>query len=377
VILAERVAAAAKLQPEGAPASESPDTEAASGESAGETPALPLQGEPKVLVVGGTGFIGRALVRRLREGGHAVRVLARDPRGVPPELTRLGVEIVRGDFTDPASVKAALGGIESVYHLARGFGKTHEEYDRFDVQPTRELAEVCLEHGVTRFIYASSIAIYYAGARAGTIDESTPPHRGMMRSNPYARSKVENERVLHELQEQRGLPLIIFRPGIVVGRGGSPYHFGVADWPYTSVARLWGSGEHPLPIVLVEDVADAMVRALDAPSAVGQSYNLCSPGCITAHEYLDELERRAGIRIKRIPTSGARYYAEAMGKWALKSVGGDRSAKLPSYGDWEGRGFAARFDCGKAERELGWRPEKDRAELIRRGIHLPVDESLR
>lgn len=333
----------------------------------------PMQ-KPTVLVIGGTGFIGRALVRRLRMDGRGVRVLSRNPRDCPPELRQLQVDIAKGDFTDPEALEAALDGIRHVYHLGRGYGKTWEEYLKYDVEPTRKLGELCIKHGVERLFYASSIAIYYAGENATTITEETKPHEGVMRSSPYPRSKVENERVLLELHREKRLPVVIFRPGIVLGPGGSPYHWGVAAWPYNSVAALYGTGNNRLPIVLVDDVADAMARAIDLPNIDGESFNLCSAPCITANEYLDELENRAGIKLRRVPTPGWRAYTEAVAKWAIKSVGRDPNVTMPSYAECEGRSCAALFDCSKAERRLGWSPVKDRETIIHKGIHLPVDE---
>lgn len=335
--------------------------------------------EPKaekstVLVLGGTGFIGRALVRRLRQDNRGVRILARNPSSCPSELQHLGVEIVKGDFTDADAVKAALDGIEYVYHLARGNGKTWSEYLKTDVEPTRKVGELCLEAGVKRLFYASSIAIYYAGKNISVITEETEPDKGIMRVAPYSRSKVENERSLLELYRQKGLPLVIFRPGVVIGSGGSPYHWGIAAWPYSSVCSLYGDGNNPLPIVLVDDVADAMVRAIDVPGIEGESYNLTSTPCITAHEYLDEFERFAGIKLRRVPTPALRAYTASIAKWAIKSIGRDPNAAFPSYADWEGRSFAAVFDSSKAERQLGWSPVKEREILIREGIHVPVKE---
>lgn len=329
---------------------------------------------PDTLVVGGTGFIGRALVRRLVESGVRVRVLARDPDGAPPELQRPEVECVRGDFTDLASVTPALEGIRHVYHLARGYGNTWDEYLRWDVAPTRAFAAACAQAGVDRFFYASSIAIYYAGERASVITEETVPLPSMLAANPYARSKAENERVLRELMRDAGLRLTIFRPGIVLGAGGPPLHWGIAAWPYASVCRLYGSGDHPLPIVLVDDVADAMVAARTADEVLGKSYNLTADACITANEYLDAVERHAGVKIRRVPVSAPRAYATALSKYAIKALGRDPRALLPSYADCEGRSFAARFDASKAERELGWRPEKRREVLVREGIERPVRE---
>ena len=210
------------------------------------------------------------------------------------------MEIAKGDLNDASTVDAAWVGIEYVYHLARGNGKTWLDYLKTDVEPTRKLGELCLKHGVKRLFYTSSIAIYYAGKKAGTITEATPPNESMMRCAPYTRSKVENERSLLELHHKQRLPVVIFRPGVVLGRAGNPYHWGIAAWPYSSVCRLWGDGNNPLPIVLVEDVADAIARALAVPNIEGESYNLASPPCITANDYLNEFERRAGIKLRRV-----------------------------------------------------------------------------
>ncbi|MGF1469604.1 MAG: NAD-dependent epimerase/dehydratase family protein [Sandaracinaceae bacterium] len=358
IALAERVAQAADLP---AP----PGVKPVSAASADR---------PTTLVIGGTGFIGKALVRRLRQDGGGVRVLARDPMGCPPELRAQGVDVVGGDFTDPDAVARALEGIENVYHLARGTGKTWQEYLTWDVEPTKRLAEACLERNVRRFFYASSIAIYYAGKAGETIDERTQPVEAMLQANPYARSKAENERMLLDMHATRGLPLVIFRPGIVLGRGGNPYHWGVAAWPYHSVCRLYGDGNNPLPIVLVDDCADAMVKALHVEGIEGRSYNLVAEPSITANDYLDELEQRAGVKIERVPMPGWRSYLTAMAKYAVKAAGGDKAALVPSYADWQGRNFAAVLVADKAKAELGWAPVSDRETLVRVGIHEPVDE---
>lgn len=360
VMLAERVATSAPLTPK--EAFTKPEITASAQKRA-----------PTVLVIGGTGFIGRALVRRLVENSYGVRVLARDPKSAP-DLAQLGVDLFPGDFLDPESVRRALVGIEEVFHLARGSGNTWDEYLKYDVEPTRRVAELCIEHGVRRLYYASSIAIYEAGKVGASITEDTKPVPSLLRANVYARSKAENETQLLELRKSSGLPVVIFRPGVVLGKEGSPRHWGVAAWPYPSVARLYGDGSNPLPIVLVEDVADAMVKAIGVPGIEGESFNLTSEPCITANEYLDELERHAHIKLRRMATSPTRWYGEAMVKWAIKSLAG-RELR-PSYSDWRGRTFASTFDPTKAKKRLQWSPKSSREVLIKRGIHDPVDEFL-
>ena len=339
-----------------------------------DVPAIPTS---TVLVIGGTGFIGQALVRKLREAGHGVRMLSRNPNSCPPSLRALGVDVVKGDLIDAASIDAALDGIGYVYHLGKGSGKTWAEMLTTDVEPTERLGELCVKHGVTRLLYTSSIAIYAAGERNGTITESTPPSDGMARVAPYSRSKVENEKRLMELHGSQGLPVVIFRPGVVLGVGGSPYHWGIAAWPYTSVCNLWGDGENKLPIVLVDDVADALVLAIDKPGIDGQSYNLVSDPCISANEYLDEMERAAGIKLRRFPVAAWRLFAASSGKWAVKKVGRDPEAFFPSYDDCDGRSLAATFDASKAQAQLGWKPETDPSIILAKGVTEPVKQYIR
>jgi nucleoside-diphosphate-sugar epimerase len=117
-----------------------------------------------------------------------------------------------------------------------------------------------------------------------------------------------------------------------------------------------------------------MARAINAPNIEGESYNLASPPCITANDYHNEFERRAGIKLRRIPVPAWRAYVTALGKWAVKRIGHDSNAAFPSYADCDGRSLAALFDCSKAERELGWSPVKDRETLVHEGIYAPVEE---
>jgi nucleoside-diphosphate-sugar epimerase/predicted dehydrogenase len=356
-------------------------TVGATGAAASEKPSAgtvaPMVARPSVLVIGGTGFIGKALVAKLCAAGHSVRMLSRSPGSVPADLRALGVDVVRGDLTDAGSVDSALDGIDYVYHLGKGSGTTWADMLTSDVEPTERLGELCVKHNVKRLIYTSSIAIYAAGKRNGVITETTKASDGMARVAPYSRSKVENEERLMALHRSQGLPVVIFRPGVVLGAGGSPYHWGVAAWPYTSVCNLWGDGTNPLPIVLVDDVADALVLAHDKPGIDGESYNLASPPSITANDYLDEMERTAGIKLRRFSVPAWRLFAASGGKWAVKRAGRDQHARFPSYDDCDGRSLAATFDSSKAERDLGWTPERSRAVLLAKGVTEPVEAYLR
>jgi nucleoside-diphosphate-sugar epimerase/predicted dehydrogenase len=331
-------------------------------------------GAPKVLVTGGTGFIGRELVRQLLDGGHAVRVVTRSEASVPAELGAKGAEIAAGSLGDGAFVEKVMRGVTAVVHLARSYGTTWEELRESDVEGTRRLAEAAAAANVRRFVYTSSIAVYYLGEGAGTVTEETPPDPAVFRSQPYARAKVETERLLSAMHRDRAFPVVVVRPGIVVGPGGDPCHWGVAMWPFRGVAETWGEGDNPLPFVLVRDVADALVRCVDTDGIDGESFNLVGETALSARDYLDEMEHGARIRLDRRATPIWRYYATDVFKWLVKTAVRHPNRTLPSYRAWEARRASARFDCSKAKSILGWRPTSDRDLVVSEGIHRPALE---
>ena len=155
------------------------------------------------------------------------------------------VDIVVGDLSQGSVLAPALEGIRCVYHLARPNVKTWEEWTEHEIEATRRVAEACLAAKVGRLIYTGTIDSYYAGARAGTITEETPldPHIGWR--NYYARAKALSEQVLMELHREKGLPVVIFRPGIVIGRGASPLHWGIGMWSLRCRLPALGPGAEP------------------------------------------------------------------------------------------------------------------------------------
>lgn len=331
---------------------------------------------PTVLVLGGTGFLGRALVQRLLRDGVALRVLVRDLSGQSQSLARAGVELVQGDLCDSASVEAALDGVQHVYHLARGSGPSWSDYLRFDVEPTRRLADLCCTRGIALY-YTSSIAIYDGGRQGERITEATPPSPASMRLNVYARAKAANEQLLADMQRHRGLKVVVFRPGIVIGIGGDPRHPGVGAWPHPSSCRPWGGGRHHLPFVLVDDCADAMARVLQLPTMAGKSFNLVGDAGLSGHDYLDALEHLAGVKIRRQPFPAWQLFAQSVVKWGVRVLTGQAEHPLPSYRYCDGLSCRATYVAEQAKQSLGWRPTDDPAALIERGLAAALAESHR
>lgn len=322
---------------------------------------------PNVLVLGGSGFIGRALIKRLLRDGQSVRALVRDTGGQAALLASQGVELVKGDFTHAPTLQAVLVGIQNVYHAARGYGSSWEDQLRNDVEPTAQLAELCCARGVALY-YTSSIAIYDGGHVGEVITESTSPSAAAMRINSYARAKVAIERRLSELHRERGLQVVVFRPGIVIGQGASPCHPGVGTWPSPSVCQPWGDGHQRLPFVLVDDCADAMVRALHVPGIAGLSFNLVGDPCLSGHEYLNALEHAAGIQVRRVSMPTWWLFLRSAVKWSLQTLSRAPERRVPSYGFIEGLSCRASYRADLAKQRLGWNPVADPGKLIELGI---------
>jgi predicted dehydrogenase/nucleoside-diphosphate-sugar epimerase len=331
---------------------------------------------PRTLVLGATGFIGQELTRQLIAAGREVRLLVRDPDKLGPDLRGPQIEIQRGDLAREADLSRALTGIDCVFHLARSNVKSWADYQRDEIELTRQIAVCALAAGIRRFIYTGTIDSYYGGA-ADTITEQTPLDRQIERRNLYARAKAASEQILMWMYRERGLPLVIVRPGIVIGRGGSPFHWGVGRWWYDAVCQLWGDGRNSLPLVLVDDVARGLIAAMDTPDIEGQSFNLVADSCLTARDYLDALDRCGGLQIQRYPTRILKFYLIDMFKWMVKVAVRHPDRTIPSYRDWASRTARATFDCSAAKTVLHWRPVSGRIELIRRGIELPLRERQR
>lgn len=311
---------------------------------------------PKILVLGGSGFIGKALIKALNK---PVRVMSRS------RFEHENVQTLKGTLENEEDVKRALEGIDTVYHLARANVSTWDDYQRKEIDVNFKLAEILKQFPVKRVVYTGTIDSYYAGE--GIINDQTPLDPYINERNFYARAKAESEKAFSNH--------VIVRPAIVIGEGASPFHFGVGQFSANgSICHLWGDGNNYLPLVLVEDVASGLILAGNIPNIEGQSFLLTSPPMITARDYIAALSKAMNLYIEIIPSSPFSYYSLDLVKWLVKTAIQHPNRKFPSYRDWKSRTQKALFDSSKAEQILGWMPTKDKKVLIEKGIILPAKE---
>ncbi len=325
-------------------------------------------GDYDVAVLGGTGFIGRHVVSRLLADGWRVGVMARNFANLAPVFSRPGVTLVRGDVRRAEDVARAVQPARLVVNLAHGGGGADFAAIRDAMVGSAALvAEACLANGIERLIHVGSIAGLYCGDPGAVVTGATPTDPRPEKRADYSRAKALADDALTTMARERGLPLCILRPGVVVGEGAPPFHTGVGFHNNDQHCLGWNDGRNPLPFVLVEDVADAIARALTSAAAAGRCYNLVGDVRLSAREYIAEVAAVLGRPLVYHPQSPVKLWAVEFGKWLIKRAVG-RKAPAPTLYDLRSRGLVARFDTDDAKRDLGWAPQADRAAFLRAAI---------
>jgi len=335
---------------------------------------LPPHKKPNVLVIGGTGFIGKYLVKQLVEAGHGVRVVTRGMSAGNIGLAGLHVELVQGDIADAEFMDKALEGIDIVYDLAKATGSKWDDYYVNDVLVRKNIAERAHAAGVKQFIYTGTIDSYYSANANEVITGDTPLDKNIKNRNLYAKSKATCEALLMDMHKKLNFPVTIFRPGIVIGKGCPPAHWGVGMFQSESRVQFWGDGNNKLPLVLVEDVANALVLALGKEGIAGQIFLLTDEPFLSGRDYVDIVSKESGTKLRAQGTQIWKFFMVDAFKETAKNLIKHPNRKIPSYRDWDSRSHRARYDSSKTKDILGWCPAGSRETLIEKGVVLAVRE---
>ncbi|MCV0440965.1 MAG: complex I NDUFA9 subunit family protein [Hydrogenophaga sp.] len=224
-----------------------------------------------ILVLGGTGFIGRHVCEKLHREGWRITVPTRRALNAAPVQHLPRVTVIEADVHDPAQLLDLLSGHDAVVNLVAILHGSEDDFERVHVELPLSLAETCAADGVRRIVHISALGVSLDG-----------PSR-------YQRSKARGEEVLRGA----GLDLTILRPSVVFGAGDRFLNLFARLQAVLPVVPLAGAGARFQP-VWVEDVARAVVAALrdhDLPmSSVGQTFECAGPDVLT----LADLVRLAG-----------------------------------------------------------------------------------
>jgi NADH dehydrogenase len=245
----------------------------------------------KLVLLGGTGFVGRALAQRLAADGHAVRVLSRNPAAHRDRLLAPGTELRQCNVHDPQALRAAIAGSDAVINLVGILNEKGDDgsgFRRAHVELARTVIAACQAAGTRRLLQMSAL------------------NAGRGRSH-YLASRGEAEALVRD----SGLDWTIFQSSVIFGEG---------DGLFTRFAALLRS----LPVlplaraqcrfapVFIGDVVEAMVRALRDPAAIGQAYELYGPDVFTLREIVRMTADQLGLRRLVVPLPDLLGRAQAL-----------------------------------------------------------------
>lgn len=287
----------------------------------------------KVFVTGATGFVGKAVIRALRQRDHEVVGLVRHAsRG--QALEPLGVTPVVGDMLQPASYEGVVATVDAVIHTAqygikgRFTAKKLQQIEQADALMTRTLSRACLAHDKKK-LYTSG-AFNYGDHGDEWITEQTPLH-----PSPLGRAHTQMVEELLPLAQQQHLRVIMLSPGFVYGPGGL-FKQSFYDTLQKGQLRVFGKGQNYWSIVHVDDLAAAYALAVES-EAYGETYNI-----------VDDQPLRLYDLVNTFTDAMNRPRVGSMAPWLLKLlIGGPLVDSLIT---------SFRISNQKAKRELGWQP---------------------
>jgi len=227
-------------------------------------------GAVRVLVIGGTLFIGRLLVEGLLDASHEVTLLHRKDESPFGNRVKNAV----ADRNDAASVRSALSGhrFDAVYDLAY-------DWQRGTSAEQVEATAKAVPGDLSRYVFISSVAAYGEGLDHDEDDPLAPDDH----PNPYVRNKAASERALFRLHAESGFPAVTFRPPFVYGPE-NPFYREAFFWDRLGRGRpiiIPGSGERLMQFVYVKDLVSACLAALDSAAAPGHAYNIAHEKPVT------------------------------------------------------------------------------------------------
>ena len=315
------------------------------------------------LVTGGTGFLGGHLVEALVARGERVRALVRSTSHTA-HLASLGVDLVHGDLSDPTALRAALEGVEHIYHcaaLVADWGGGWTAFRAANVTGLGNLLEAATVAGVHRFIHISTSDVY--GYPNRSVDESAP-HR--LRGWPYGDTKIEGERLVWAYYSERGLPVTVVRPVTIYEPRSVPFVLEILDLLKRGSMAYIGDGRNRAGLAYVTNIVDLVLLAADSDQALGQAYTASDGSEITWRQYVGRLAEIAKIPA---PRTAIPYQPAYLAGWAMEKVYGALHIQSRPYLTRmvvEMMGTDQGFSIEKARRELGYEPRVSFDEGMRR-----------
>ncbi len=318
----------------------------------------------RILVTGGTGFLGKHLAAALLERGHKVSLLGRNFAPVEA-LTAQGAIPVKADLRDGDAVCSACAGMEIVYHagaLSAPWGK-RTDFFAINVSGTEAVVAGCQTHGVRRLIYVSSPSTVFDGDHQYEATEDAPYPRRF--TSIYSLTKKLGEDRVNTASDA-GLQTVIVRPKAIFGPGDSALLPRLIAAARQQRLPQIGNGRNLVDLTYVENVVHALLLAAEAPAAVGKTYTITNDEHVLLWEVIREVLQRLGLRnqLRAIPLS------VALGAASLMEARASLTGKEPLLTRYSVLILARTqtYDISAARRELGYTPQVSLADGISRTL---------
>lgn len=318
----------------------------------------------KVLVTGGGGFLGSAIVRRLVKRGDAVRSFS---RGFYPELALMGVEQIRGDISDKASVVKACKDADLIFHTAAkpGVWGAYSEYFRINVTGTRNVICACRHQKIPRLVHTSSPSVVFDGSDMEGVDETVPYPERFHAHYPETKAIAE-QHVLEAAKD--GVHAIILRPHLIWG----PRDNHLVPRILARAGRLVrvGRGENLVDTTYIDNAADAHILAADKlkdrPYLSGNVYFISQGTPVPLWDMIDAILKAGGCApVRRSVSRKTAWMIGAILERVYKTFHIRSEPRMTRFVANE-LATAHWFDISAARRDLGYVPQiSDKEGLLR------------
>jgi nucleoside-diphosphate-sugar epimerase len=309
--------------------------------------------ERTAFVTGGSGFLGSALVRRLRREGWAVRALARSAEAAT-RVERVGAEPVRGDLDDPSALRAGASGCELAFHAAATVSDwaPREDYVRVNVEGTRKVIEACRAAGVRRLVQVGTEAALMAGEPLRMVDERAPLRPDSKCG--YCASKAMAERLVRDANGG-ALETVVVRPRLVWGPGDTTVLPALVEAAERGRFAWLGGGRHRTSTTYVDNAVEGLVLGAERGRS-GEAYFVTDGEPVVFREFVTDLLGTRGIDPpdRTLPLALARALAGASETlWGTLALAG--APPLTRTAIWLSS-LEVTIDIAKARSELGYTP---------------------
>jgi nucleoside-diphosphate-sugar epimerase len=307
----------------------------------------------KAFVTGGSGFIGGALIGRLLADGHGVRALARSDSAAKT-ISERGAEPVRGELGDADSIAAGAAGCETAFHLAAHLGDYGDwaDFERGNVEGTRNALDGCARAGVRRFVHCGTEAALMAGEPLVNVDETAPLRPDS--PAPYPATKAKAEQLVRDANRE-GFETVVLRPRFVWGVGDTTLLPQMVEMVEAGRFMWVGGGGQLTATTHVDNVVEGLVLAAEKGKP-GEPYFVTDGEPVVFREFVSAMLGTQGVEAptRTLPTwLGGALTAVAEPAWSHLPLPG--RPPLTRFTYWV-LTQECTIDDSKARRELGYAP---------------------